>query len=133
MQMGRYTRARISFFERRMPSENLGERSSMARTFLGNAFSLQMLDTTSSAMVQVTPVSADEVAATDFVSVVGHPDTANVLADMLQKDVAFNRTSVRLEKGDVLYVAQVTGGRLPEGATTLPDGFALAFLRVELR
>lgn len=105
----------------------------MNRTYLGNAFSLQMLDTASPAMVQVTPVSADEVAATDFVSVVGHPDTANVLADMLQKNVSFNRTSVRLEKGDVLYVAQVTGGRLPEGATTLPDGFALAFLRVELR
>lgn len=116
-----------------MPSENLGERGSMTRTFLGNAFSLQMLDTTVSSQVQVTPVSADEVAATDFVSVVGHPDTANVLADMLQKDVAFNRTSVHLEKGDVLYVAQVTGGRLPEGATTLLDGFALAFLRVELR
>ena len=103
------------------------------RIFLGNAFSLQMLDTASSEMVQVTPVSVDEVAATDFVSVVGHPDTANVLTDKLQKDVAFNRTSVRLQKGDILYVAQVTGGRLPEGATTLPDGFALAFLRVELR
>ena len=103
------------------------------RIFLGNAFSLQMLDTTSSAMVQVTPVSVDEVAAADFVSVVGHPDTANVLTDKLQKDVAFNRTSVRLQKGDILYVAQVTGGRLPEGATTLPSGFALAFLRVELR
>ena len=103
------------------------------RTYLGNAFSLQMLDTSTSATLQVTPVDVAEVANADFVSVVGHLDTANVLSDMLGKDVAFNRTSLQLREGDVLYVAQVTGGRLPEGATTLPDGFALAFLRVELQ
>lgn len=62
----------------------------------------------------------------DAISVVGHADTANILG------VAFNRVSVTLHKGDVLYVAQVVGGRLPEGCTTLPDGYRLKFLRVDL-
>ena len=37
-----------------------------------------------------------------------------------------------LKKGDTLYVAQLTGGRLPEGATELPEGFSFKFLKVEL-
>lgn len=100
--------------------------------YLGNAFSLQMLDTTKMTQVIITPVSSDEVAHTDFMSVVGHTDTAAVLTDMLAVPVVCNRTNVRLQIGDVLYVAQVTGGRLPEGATQLPEGFSLTFLRVEL-
>lgn len=102
------------------------------RVFLGNAFSLQMLDLSEKARVLVTPVTSDEVAHADFESVVGHTDTAAVLTDMLAVPVSCNRTSVRLQEGDVLYVAQVTGGRLPEGATRLPEGFSLSFLRVEL-
>lgn len=78
------------------------------------------------ATVSVVAVSKDEALAADNVSVVGHPDTARVLG------VEFNRVSVKLAKGDVLYVAQVVGGRLPEGATTLPDGFQLTFLKVTL-
>lgn len=103
------------------------------RVFLGNAFSLQMLDLQKQAQVIVTPVSSNEVSNADFESVIGHDDTAAVLTDMLAVPVFCNRTSVRLQKGDVLFVAQVTGGgRLPEGATRLPEGFSLSFLRVEL-
>lgn len=100
--------------------------------YLGNAFSLQMLDTTSIAHLTVTPVAASEVAESGFTSVVGHPDTANVLSSMLGTLVPFNRVNMHLQKGDVLYVGQVTGGRLPEGATTLPEGFAITFLKVEV-
>lgn len=82
--------------------------------------------------VIITPVSSNEVADADFESVVGHQDTAAVLTDMLRRPVACNRTNVRLHDGDILFVAQVTGGRLPEGATQLPEGFSLTFLRVEL-
>ena len=76
-------------------------------TYLGNAFSLQMLDTAVSTDIRVTPVDASVVASSDF-------------------------TSVSLTKGDTLFVAQVIGGRLPAGATTLPDGFRLAFLKVTI-
>ena len=102
------------------------------KIYLGNAFSLQMLDTSVSNIVNIVPVTIDEIAGSDFVSVIGHADTANVVSSILNRDVPANRISVRLEKGDILYVAQVTGGRLPEGATTLPEGFSLAFLKVTI-
>ena len=102
------------------------------RTFLGNAFSLQMLDLSKATTVEVVPVTMEEVAAAEFESVVGHPDTAACLSSMLGKDVPANRVSVSLEAGDVLYVAQLTGGRLPEGSTTLPSGFSFAFVKVTL-
>jgi len=104
----------------------------MAQTFLANAFSLQMLNLEEPASVEVAPVAMEEVASSGFTSVVGHQDTANVLTTLLGVEVATNRASVRLGIGDTLYVAQVTGGRLPEGATTLPEGFSLAFVRVTL-
>lgn len=104
----------------------------MKKKFLGNAFSLQMLQLDAVANLQVTPVSKDEIANSDFVSCVGHPDTATVLSDTLGKTVECNRFSVALEKGDVLYVAQLVGGRLPEGSTTLPEGFAFKFVKVEI-
>lgn len=59
-------------------------------------------------------------------SAIGHADTANVLG------VTVNRVNVHLDAGDVAYVAQLQGGRLPEGATTLPDGFKFKFVKVEV-
>lgn len=96
----------------------------MGKTYIGNAFSLQML-TAFPCQVTITEVTKADIPA-DAVSVVGHADTANILG------VAFNRVSVKLEKGDILYVAQIVGGRLPEGATTLPEGFTMKFLKVVL-
>lgn len=90
--------------------------------YIGDAFSLQMLDAFPCS-VSITEVGSFPKYA---ISVVGHADTAYILG------VAFNRVSVTLHKGDVLYVAQVVGGRLPEGCTTLPDGYKLKFLRVDL-
>lgn len=59
-------------------------------------------------------------------SAIGHQDTANVLG------VPMNRMNVHLSKGDVAYVAQLQGGRLPEGSTTLPEGFTFKFIKVEV-
>ena len=61
-----------------------------------------------------------------FISAIGHQDTANVLG------VPMNRINVCLEKGDVLFVAQLQGGRLPEGSTELPEGFSFKFFKVTL-
>lgn len=105
----------------------------MAKIFLGNAFSLQMLDLARSALVKVEPVEISEVSEADFISAIGHADTAKVVSGLLGREVECQRISVRLEQGDTLYVAQVTGGRLPEGATSLPEGFALTFLKVTLQ
>ena len=96
--------------------------------YLGNAFSLQMLYAVPST-VKVEAVSSEEIPD-DAVSCIGHPDTAAVMSSILGRHVPYNRVNVTLTDGDVLYVAQVIGGRLPEGATTLPEGFALQILRV---
>lgn len=99
--------------------------------FLGNAFSLPMVS--APAEIAVEPVTASDVAAASWQSVIGHADTAAVVSGLLGRPAAFNRTNVRLQKGDVLYVAQVTGGRLPEGATTLPEGVKIVFLKVTVK
>lgn len=76
------------------------------------------------ATVKVEECSKEEALAPDNISVVGHQDTANVLG------VKFNRANLKLYKKDVLYVAQIVGGRLPEGCTTLPEGFSFKFFKV---
>ena len=93
--------------------------------FIGNAFSLQMV-AVFPATVKVEECSKSEALSPDNLSVVGHPDTAAVLG------VKFNRVSVKLSKGDILYVAQIVGGRLPEGCTTLPEGYSFKFLKVTI-
>ena len=55
----------------------------MNRTYLANAFSLQMLDLSSAISVDIVPVTMEEVAASGFESVVGHQDTANILTTLL--------------------------------------------------
>ena len=60
------------------------------------------------------------------VRVVGHADTAAVLG------VPLNRATVSLDVGDVVYVAQLRGGRLPEGTTSLPEGFGFDWIRVTI-
>ena len=89
--------------------------------YLLNAFSLQMVDIPCN--VRFTEVDSLPDGLT---SAIGHADTANVLG------VTVNRVNVHLDAGDVAYVAQLQGGRLPEGATTLPDGFKFKFVKVEV-
>lgn len=93
--------------------------------YIANAFSLQMLAELP-ASIHVEKCSKEEALSEDNYSVVGHPDTARVLG------VAFNRVSVKVMKGDIVYVAQVVGGRLPEGCTELPEGFSMVFLKVTI-
>lgn len=90
--------------------------------YLLNAFSLQMISEFP------TNVKFEEVETlpNGLVSAIGHQDTANVLG------VPMNRVNVSLSKGDVAYIAQLQGGRLPEGATTLPNGFTFKFIKVSI-
>ena len=85
------------------------------KTFLLNAFSLQMLD---EFPAKVSIEEIPSIDGMDLVSAIGHADTAAVLG------VPLNRVNVKLHKGDTAVVAQLQGGRLPEGSTTLPEGFS---------
>ena len=99
------------------------------KKYLVNAFSIQMLE--KGGVVRFEEIDATEVPA-DVVSAVGHADTANVLTNMLGFEVPMNRINIALDENTELYVAQLMGGRLPEGATTLPEGFSFRFYRVTL-
>ena len=96
--------------------------------FLTNAFSLQMVHL-SNYTLHVTEVQPEEIPTT-VASCVGHEDTARVLSDMLGFEVPQQRINLCLGTKDELFVAQLQGGRLPEGATTLPDGFTFRFFRI---
>ena len=67
-----------------------------------------------------------------FVSAVGHADTAAVVGTILGVEVAMNRINVSLNGDTELYIAQVVGGRLPEGCTTLPEGVSIKFVRATI-
>jgi hypothetical protein len=99
------------------------------KKFLVNAFSIQMLS--GPATVKFDEIDATEVPK-DVISAVGHIDTAAVLSDLLGFPVSMNRMNVALDENTELYVAQLVGGRLPEGSTTLPEGFSFKFYRVTI-
>ncbi len=99
------------------------------KKILVNAFSIQMLS--GPATVKFDEIAPEEIPA-DVVSAIGHADTANVLTNMLGFPVSLNRVNVTLDENTEMYVAQLIGGRLPEGATTLPEGFRFKFFRVKI-
>lgn len=93
--------------------------------YIGNAFSTRMMVGDGDVHIRtISEKEFEEVKSTAH-SIVGHPDTANVLG------VKMNRESITLSEGDVLYIAEIKGGkRLPEGATKLPEGFAFTYKKV---
>ena len=105
--------------------------------YLANAFSLQMLNNLRTTLnLEVTPITKEMVIEVlknnRFVSCVGHIDTANVLSQELGLTIEMNRINVSLNKDDTLIVAQLVGGRLPEGSTSLPENFSFKFFVVNL-
>ena len=99
--------------------------------YLSNAFSIQMLDGANNT-VKFQQVNVEDIDQTDLVSVLGHADIANVASSILGREYKMNRVSTKLSKGDTMYVCQVIGGRLPEGATTIPEGMSIQFYKVEI-
>jgi len=79
--------------------------------------------------ISVKEVRPEDVPR-DCVSIIGHTDTAAVVSSMLGFNVPANRIAHTIENGDVLFVAQYTGPRLPEGASRLPEGGIIRFYRV---
>lgn len=104
--------------------------------FVANSFSLGMLPSNGGYSLDVSgtmhpaDVAAVLASADTWTSVVGHADTANVISAQLGMDVAHNRANAHLQPGDVVFVAQLQGGRLPEGTTELPEGVSLTWRRV---
>ena len=100
---------------------------------LANAFSLQMVACPATVRFEeVTPEAVAKALEGGFTSAIGHADTAAVVGTLLGVEVAMNRVNVSLTPDTELYVAQVVGGRLPEGCTTLPEGITIKFVRATI-
>ena len=105
---------------------------------IANAFSLNMLDLEVGVTdLQICPASPDVIRQEieeegGFTSVVGHADTAAIFSSLLGLDVPCNRTTFHLEEGVTLFVGQYKGPRLPEGATSLPEGAEIKWLLVQV-
>ena len=104
--------------------------------FLCNAFSLNMLSSMNvSVVVKEMSVETVQGYLTDFpecVSAIGHGETALVFSSVLGLLVPMNRATVSLVPGDNIIVGQYSGPRLPEGATTLPDGATIKWVFVSI-
>lgn len=96
--------------------------------YLSNAFSLNMVPRALLQAVRFQPIGSPDTWPDRWVigahSIVGHADTARLLG------VECNRQSVMLGPDDDLIVAQYVGPRLPEGATELPEGARIEWIRV---
>lgn len=104
--------------------------------YLSNAFSLNMLEVNDGLELTIYPLSVEEtknLLSKGFKSIVGHPDTAAILSNMLNLVVNENRETVKLNKGDELVVGQYIGPRLAPGATTLPEGATIQFFLVRIK
>ena len=100
----------------------------MAKTLVSNAFSLNMVEENNYGIC-VETVSLEDVVNASPKSVIGHKELADSLAQVWE-GFTFNRETVTLGLLDTLYVIQYSGPRLPEGATSLPEGARLKFLRI---
>ena len=107
--------------------------------YLGNAFSLQMVSSFP-ARINVEEMTYEDFEALIWsirhnlvINAIGHTDTMNVVNSILDSDFKPNRININLTNNDCLIVFQLIGGRLPEGATELPEGFKYKFIRVTLK
>lgn len=102
--------------------------------YLGNAFSLGMLDISEPVGLVVSPLTLEQARAwlseSSWESGVGHQDTALLMGNMLGVMVECRRISLSMKEADQLLVGQYNGPRLPEGATSLPQGATLRWYLV---
>ena len=98
--------------------------------FILNAFSLNMIVGNADIVVREVSRTVAASLAASCISAVGHADTAAVFSNVLRVEIPCNRVTVALRDGDVALVGQYSGPRLPEGATSLPEGAAIKWVIV---
>ena len=103
-------------------------------TIISNAFSFNMVQGDKfPCSIRAQEISLEELKeelrTSNWESSIGHGDMAKVLSEMTGFNIPANRRNDSLENGDVLLIAQYTGPRLPEGATSLPEGAKIKFIK----
>ncbi len=99
-----------------------------------NAFSANMMAEfpCSVRLTEISEASARLELSGEVQSAVGHADTAAVFSAVLGISVPCRRETVTLRPGQRAIIGQYSGPRLPEGATTLPDGATIKWLLAEV-
>jgi hypothetical protein len=100
-----------------------------------NSFSVNMLSDMNATVSFSTLVEegvTHYLSTRSLESAVGHADTAALFSTLLGLNISANRITVSLGKGDKAILGQYIGPRLPEGATTLPEGATVKWLLVEV-
>jgi Domain of unknown function (DUF1874) len=100
-----------------------------------NAFSLNMVSALVAdiKVIQITPAEVKEFLEVGVESCVGHVDTAAVFSQQLGVEIPAARVTVDLTSNETIIVGQYSGPRLPEGATTLPEGAAIKWFMVHVK
>jgi hypothetical protein len=85
--------------------------------YITNAFSLSMIQQKET-IIKVKEVSKEEVKRIiqkeGFISAVGHQSTAQILSELLDIPIPFNRIQIKLNPGDIIIVFQILA-RIEEG------------------
>jgi hypothetical protein len=109
--------------------------------YIGNALSLGMLDFLDpagdcTAVLDIVALTEDEAATwaaeNEWLSCVGHDDTARLFTKLLRITIDMHRRSTSLRRGDYLLVGQYIGPRLPEGVTSLPPEARIRWMLVSV-
>ena len=93
--------------------------------YVGNAISDQMFNDDEEVTLHRKPATKEEIPK-DAISIMGHKEIARV------SGYPYNRIGIKLKNGDVLFLCQVTDGRLLEGCTSLPEGFGFRWVKYEI-
>jgi len=108
--------------------------------YLGNAFSLNMLDLNKDqAIIKIKKISNEEakkILENGFLSVIGHKELANIISKLLDIEIPTNRATIRLTSKEKMIVCQVIGERPPEGKILTEDelmnNYKIVFFLVEI-
>jgi hypothetical protein len=109
--------------------------------YIANAFSLSMIEGEDKEVVlrikEVSKEEVKEIIKEGFVSAVGHQSTAQILSELLDIPIPFNRIQIKLMPNDIIIVFQLLT-RLDEGKvltkeeiSSLPFKFFLIFFKGE--
>lgn len=97
--------------------------------YVCNTISLQMLKLLDCFKLNGIRISESQFNAMtkQAKSFVGHKSAADEMG------VEYNRDDLILKSGDILYVRQIAGKRLPEGVNTLPENVELQYWQIILQ
>ena len=86
------------------------------KTFLGNAFSINMVEKfpAKAYFREISIEDVKNIISSGFISAVGHESTSIILTKILGIEIPMNRITITLNNGDNLIVAALNMPRLPE-------------------